>query len=120
MRSLPAVLFGVTAILAACEPSQPQPDAVAKSYAELWQKADYQKMWDLLTDEAKARLGTEGFIDRLPRIAEEMTLKTLDVRVGASSRPLANGSPDARHAVVPLDIAYHTTRVGDVRRTTTL
>src|SRR5256886_234033 len=120
MRSLPALLVAVTSIVAACEPSQPQPDAVAKSYAELWQKADYQKMWELLTDEAKARVGTEGFVDRLPRIAEEMTLKALDVKIGASSRPLANGSPDARHAVVPLDITYHTTRVGDVRRTTTL
>src|SRR5256885_10350153 len=100
MRSLPALLFAVTSFLAACEPSQPQPDAVAKSYAELWQKADYQKMWELFTDDAKARVGTEGFVDRLPRIADEMTLKTLDVKVGASSRPLANGSPDVSHSVV--------------------
>ena len=120
MRPLLVAILAALSVLAACEPAQPQPDAVAKSYAELWQKADYQKMWDLLTDDAKARVGTEGFVDRLPRIAEEMTLKSLDAKVGASTRPLANGSPDSRHAVVPLDITYHTTRVGDVRRTTTL
>jgi penicillin-binding protein 2 len=115
-----ALLIAATWVLAACEPAQPQPDAVAKSYAELWQKADYQKMWDLVSDDAKTRVGTDGFIDRLPRIADEMTLKSLDVKVGASSRPLVNGSPDARHATIPLDITYHTARVGDVRRTTTL
>src|SRR5262249_17168564 len=115
-----ALVIVAGATLAACEPAQPPPDAVAKTYADLWLKGEYQRMWDLLTDTAKARVGTEGFIDRLPRIAEEMTLKSLDVKVGASSRPLANGSPDTQHAIVPLDITYHTTRVGDVRRTTTL
>jgi penicillin-binding protein 2 len=119
-RSLPALLFAVVSVLAACEPAQPQPDAVAKSYAEAWKKADYQKMWSLLTDGAQQRAGTEGFIDRLPRIAEEMTLKSLDVAVGPSSRPLVSGSPDPTHATIPLDITYHTARVGDVRRTTTL
>jgi penicillin-binding protein 2 len=119
-RSLPALLFAVVSVLAACEPAQPQPDAVAKSYAEAWKKADYQKMWSLLSDGAQQRVGTEGFVDRLPRIAEEMTLKSLDVAVGPSSRPLVSGSPDPAHATIPLDITYHTARVGDVRRTTTL
>ncbi|HYK99110.1 MAG TPA: penicillin-binding transpeptidase domain-containing protein [Candidatus Acidoferrales bacterium] len=113
-------MFIASFFLSACEPAQPQPDAVARSYADLWQKADYQKMWDLLSDDAKARVGTDGFVDRLPRIADEMTLRSLDVKVGPSSRPLVNGSPDAQHATVPLDITYHTARVGDVRRTTTL
>jgi len=120
LKACPALLFAVTSILAACEPAQPRPDAVAKTYAESWQKADYQNMWDLLTDDAKARVGTEGFVDRLPRIAEEMTLRSLDVKVGPSSRPLRSGSPDPARATVPLDITFHTTRVGDIRRTTTL
>src|SRR5439155_24610951 len=30
------------------------------------------------------------------------------------------GSPDPKRATVPLDITFHTQRVGDVRRTTTL
>ncbi|OLC54074.1 MAG: hypothetical protein AUH85_12615 [Chloroflexi bacterium 13_1_40CM_4_68_4] len=119
-RSLPVALFLLVSVLAACEPAQPQPDAVAKSYAEAWKKADYQKMWSLLSDGAQQRVGTEGFVDRLPRIAVEMTLRSLDVAVGPSSRPLANGSPDPAHATIPLDITYHTARVGDVRRTTTL
>src|SRR4051812_32238717 len=120
MRILPAFLFALVFVLSACEPAQPQPDAVAKTYAEAWQKADYQQMWSLLTDESQKAIGTEGFIDRLPRIAQEMTQTSLDVKVGVSTRPSVNGSPDARNAVVPLDITYHTQRVGDVRRTTTL
>ena len=120
MRALFAAVITATFVLAACEPAQPPPDAVAKTYAEAWLKKDYQKMWDLFTDGAKARVGTEGFIDRLPRIADEMTLKSLDVKVGVSTRPLVNGSPDVQHATVPLDITYHTARVGDIRRTTTL
>ena len=120
MRFLPALLFALVSTLAACEPAQPQPDAVAKSYADAWQKADHQKMWSLLTDSSQQRVGTEGFIGRLPLIADAMTLKTLEVKVGTSSRPLVNGSPDARNAIVPLDVIFHTTRVGDIRRTTTL
>lgn len=120
MRVWPVLLIVVGAMLAACEPAQPQPDAVAKTYADSWQKGDYQKMWDLLTEDAKTRVGTEGFVDRLPRIAEEMTQKSLEVKVGPSSRPLRNGSPDPAHATVPLDVTFHTLRVGDIRRTTTL
>ncbi|HUQ41227.1 MAG TPA: penicillin-binding transpeptidase domain-containing protein [Candidatus Limnocylindrales bacterium] len=120
MRIAPAVLFAIVFVLGACEAAQPQPDAVAKTYAEAWQKSDYQKMWALLSESSQQRVGTEGFIDRLPRIAQEMTLTSLEVKVGASSRPQIGGSPDARNATVPLDILFHTTRVGDVRRTTTL
>jgi penicillin-binding protein 2 len=120
MRITPALLFAVTFVLGACEPAQPQPDAVAKAYAASWQKADYQAMWALLTEESQQAVGTEGFIDRLPRIAQEMTLTSIDIKVGASSRPSVAGSPDVQHAVVPLDITFHTQRVGDVRRTTTL
>jgi penicillin-binding protein 2 len=120
MRSWPAFLFAVVSVLAACEPAQPQPDAVAKSYAEAWQKADYQSMWSLLTDGSQKAVGTAGFIDRLPRIAQEMGQTSLEVKVGASSRPLANGSADPNHATVPLDVIFHTARVGDLRRTTTL
>ena len=120
MRSWPVFLFAVVSLLAACEPAQPQPDAVAKSYAEAWQKSDYQKMWGLLTDGSQQAVGTAGFIDRLPRIAQEMGQISLEVKVGASSRPLANGSADPNHATIPLDVTFHTARVGDVRRTTTL
>src|SRR5439155_714412 len=62
-----------------------------------------------------------GFVDRLPRIADEMTLKSLDARTGAASHPaLANGSPDPRRATVTLDVTFHTQRVGDVARQTAL
>ena len=120
MRSWTVFLVAVVSVLAACEPAQPQPDAVAKSYTEAWQKADYQTMWALLTDGSQQAVGTAGFIDRIPRIAQEMGQTSLEVKVGASSRPLANGSADANHATIPLDVIFHTARVGDVRRTTTL
>ena len=120
MRSWTVFLFAAVSVLAACEPAQPQPDAVAKSYAEAWQKADHQTMWGLLTDGSQQAVGTAGFIERIPRIAQEMGQTSLEVKVGASSRPLANGSADANHATIPLDVIFHTARVGDVRRTTTL
>ena len=120
MRRTAVLLFAIVSVLGACEPAQPQPDAVAKSYAEAWQMADYQTMWGLLTDTSQQAVGTAGFIDRLPRIAQEMGQTSLEVKVGASSRPLANGSADANHATVPLDVIFHTARLGDVRRTTTL
>ena len=120
IRLAPALLFALVSVLGACEPAQPQPDAAAKSYATAWVRNDYQAMWALLSDAAQQRVGTEGFVDRLPRIAQEMTLSSLDVKVGPSSRPLVNGSPDARRATIPIEVTFHTARVGDIRRTTTL
>ncbi|HEV8656768.1 MAG TPA: NTF2-like N-terminal transpeptidase domain-containing protein, partial [Candidatus Limnocylindria bacterium] len=121
MRSLIPLLYVALAVASACEALPPSPDPVAKQYAEAWAKSHYQEMWDLLTEESRERVGTEGFIDRLPRIAEEMTLRSLEVTTGPSTRgKLPNGSPDPRNATVPLDVTFHTTRVGDFKRSTTL
>src|SRR5258705_7917887 len=78
-------------------------------------------MWDLLTDESRERVGTGGFVDRLPLIAQEMTLRSLEATTAPSTRAkLANGSPDPRRATVPLEVTFHTTRVGDFKRSTEL
>ena len=78
-------------------------------------------MFDLLTEDARAQYGKDGFVDRLPRIAEEMTLRSLEAKVGAPKRPsLSNGSPDPRHATFPLEITFHTARVGDFARSASL
>ncbi len=122
MRGLaPAALIVLGAVLAGCEPVPPSPDPVAKAYAAAWEKGDYQAMWGLLSEAAKQRVGTEGFLDRLPRIAEEMTLRSLQARPAEATRPrLPNGSPDPNRATVALDVTFRTARVGDIRRTTTL
>ena len=94
---------------------------MAKAYADAWTKGDYARMWALVSDDAQQRVGTAAFVDRLPRIAQEMTLRSLEARPGPASRPkLADGSPDPRHASVPLDVTFHTLRVGDIARQTTL
>ncbi len=112
-----AVLIG--SIFAACEPQPPAADPTARAYATAWTKGDYQAMWDLLTDETKARVGEDGFIKRLPRIAEEMTLKSLEATTGPAVHPAgANGSPDPRRATAPLSVTFHTQRVGDFKRDT--
>ena len=78
-------------------------------------------MWDLLTEDAKAEVTTAGFIDRLPRIADEMTLRSLEAKTGQATHPsLPSGSPDPRKAAVLLDVTFHTLRVGDVARATSL
>src|SRR5712692_4835946 len=84
-------------------------------------KSDYQAMWALLTDESKARVGEDGFIARLPRIAEEMTLKSLEATIGAVVHLTGpNGSPDPRKATAQLSVTFHTQRVGDFKRDTFL
>lgn len=78
-------------------------------------------MWDLLTDEARTRVGEEGFIARLPRIAEEMTLRSLEAKPGSATFPKRpNGSPDPARATVPLAVTFRTERVGDFARETSL
>src|SRR5207248_9255619 len=81
----------------------------------------YQAMWDLLTDDSRTRVGADAFLGRLPRIAEEMTLKSLDATTGAAVHPAGpNGSPDPRRATAPLSVTFHTQRVGDFKRDTLL
>src|SRR5256712_186556 len=100
---------------------RPRAEPIARQYAAAWQKSDFQSMWDLLTDDAKAQVTPAGFIDRLPRIAEEMTLRSLDAKAGTATHPaLPNASPDPRKASVPLEVTFHTRRVGDIARTTAL
>src|SRR2546430_16150841 len=116
-----AVAILCAGVLGACEPGPPPAEPIARQYVAAWQKSDYQAMWDLLTDDAKQQVTTAGFIDRLPRIAEEMTLRSLDAKVGTATHPaLPNGSPDPRKASLPLDVPFHTQRVGDITRSTTL
>jgi penicillin-binding protein 2 len=108
-------------VLDACEPGPPPAEPIARQYAVAWQKADYQAMWDLLTDDVKAQVTPAGFTERLPRIADEMTLTSIDAKPGVATHPaLPNGSPDPRKASVPLDLTFHTQRVGSIARSTTL
>ena len=115
------LLYAALAVASACEALPPSPDPVAKAYADAWTKGQYKEMWDLLTEESRQRVGTEGFLDRFPLIAEAMTLRSLEATTGPSTREkLPNGSPDPRSATVPLNVTFHTTRVGDFTRSTTL
>ena len=115
------VLSVIASVFAACEPQPPPAEPVAKTYALAWARADYAAMWALLTDESKATVGEDGFIKRLPRIAEEMTITSLEASVGVATHPAGpSGSPDPRRAIVPLNVTFRTQRVGDVRRDTFL
>ena len=108
-------------ILAACEAQPPAAEPVARAYAVAWANGAYQTMWDLLTDESRARVGEDGMLMRLPRIADEMSLTSLDATTGPAVHPAgAGGSPDPRRAKAPLSVTFHTARVGDVRRDTFL
>src|SRR5437867_3015834 len=111
----------VASIMAACEPQPPAADPTARAYAAAWAKGDYQAMWALLTDESKAKVGADGFIARLPRIAEEMTQTSLEATVAPAVHLTGpNGSPDPRRATATLSVTFHTQRVGTVKRDTFL
>jgi penicillin-binding protein 2 len=108
-------------VLDACEPGPPPAEPIARQYAAAWQKSDYQAMWALLSDDSKAQVTPAGFTERLPRIADEMTLTSIDAKPGVATHPaLPNGSPDPRRASVALDLTFHTQRVGSIARSTTL
>lgn len=116
-----AVLFVVGAVLSACEPAPPAPGPVAAAYAQAWNKSEHQAMWDVLTPASRERTGEAGFLQRLPLIAAEMSLRSLEARVGEALHPrLPNGSPDPRRATVPLTVTFRTERVGDFTRETRL
>ena len=109
-------------ILSGCEPAPPpEPDPVAYAYAAAWAKGDSRALYELLTDEARATYGEAGVVDRIPRIAEEMTLRSLEVAVGPPVRPrAAPGAPPSRVVAFPLRATFHTARVGDFSRDVTL
>src|SRR5438046_3376724 len=62
-----AVTILCAAVFGACEPGPPPAEPIARQYAAAWQKSDYQAMWDLLTDDAKAQVTPAGFTERPPR-----------------------------------------------------
>jgi cell division protein FtsI/penicillin-binding protein 2 len=104
-------------VLSACEPGPPAPEPVAIKYAQAWAAKDHQTMWDQLTAASQQRTGTANFIERLPRIAEEMTLTSLETKVGQALHPrLPDGSPDPRRATVPLSVTFRTAKVGTITR----
>lgn len=116
-----AALYLVGAVLAACEPGPPSPEPVAIKYAQAWEKGEFQTMWELLTPASQQRVGAAGFVERLPRIAQEMTLTSLEAKVGQALHPrLPNGSPDPRKATVPLAVTYKTAKVGAIAKETQL
>jgi len=117
-----AVLFTVASVAGACqEAGPPAPEPVARAYAEAWQKGDLRAMWDLLTSESRERVGEDGFIARLPRIAEEMSLRSLEAKPGPAIRgKLPNGSPDPARATAPVAVTFKTDRVGDFSREVSL
>ena len=117
MPGLIALAFLAAIVAAGCEPAPPAPEPAARAYAAAWSKSDYDAMWSLLTDESRQRVGEDGFTKRLPRIAEEMSLRSLDIVVGAATRPAGkDGKPDPVRASVPLGLVFHTSRVGEVKR----
>jgi len=78
-------------------------------------------MWALLTDASKERVGAQGFLERLPLIAQEMTLVSLEARPGQALHPrLPDGSPDPRRATISLRVTFRTERVGEFGRETSL
>jgi penicillin-binding protein 2 len=116
------LLFTVAVAAGACqEAAPPAPEGTARAYAEAWEKGDWRAMWELLSEESRQRVGEDGFIARLPRIAEEMTLRTLEARTAGATYPkLPSGSPDPARATVPLAVTFRTERVGDFSRETAL
>ncbi len=116
-----AVTFAWAAVVSACEAAPPAAEPVARAYAAAWAVGDYTAMFASLTDGARSRYGEDATIKRLPRIAEEMTLRALDVQAGAATHPAGpDGRPDPRRASVPLSMAFQTARVGEFRARTEL
>ena len=86
------VAFTAIVVSTGCEPAPPAPEPVARAYATAWSNADYEAMFGLLTAQSQQRAGEDGFTKRLPRIAEEMSLRSLEVVAGAKTHGVA--APD--------------------------
>jgi len=116
-----ALALVVSGVLSACEPAPPAPGPVANAYAEAWTEGDHAAMWALLTASSQERVGEAGFLQRLPLIAAEMSLVSLEATAGASEFVReASGSPDPRRATVPLSVTFKTKNVGEFSRKTEL
>ena len=120
-RALLVLLFAWASTASACEAALPPPEPVARAYAVAWGSGDYAAMFASLTDASRERYGDEGTVKRVPRITEEMTLRSLEVQAGDAVHPAgADGKPDPRRATVPLTATFHTARVGDFTSRTDL
>jgi penicillin-binding protein 2 len=57
------------------------PLAVGQRFLSLWQQADYDAMYDLLSSESRAAINRDNFVDRYQAIVEEATITGIDFRI---------------------------------------
>lgn len=99
-------------------PSAARPAEVARQFLALWEQAQYEAMYDLLTSEARSRYARDAFVRRHRAIAEEATIQRISLTLGR-----VEGLPsDTTRISIPYAAVYETARVGRVeeRRTLTL
>jgi penicillin-binding protein 2 len=126
------ILILLTLALSACQSSTPPPAAItpsptgtlpppeyfstqvpdagdtARAYLEAWKNEDYEQMYALLTDESKASLSEDDFINHYQDIAVETALSSLDYQIHT---PQVN-PVDAQ---VEYQVTLHSALVGDVQ-----
>lgn len=120
-RRVAFFLVALSTILVACEAPAPRPEDAARAFADAWQRAGYDAMYDLLTPDAQQRLSRDAFDKRYAGIANEMSLSAVQVGVGAPAAVKdASQQPIDGKMDVPLTVRYATTRVVPFERTVTL
>ncbi len=88
------------------------PLETADSFLSLWHAQDYNAMYDLLSSEARARIGRQAFSDRYAAIAEEASITGVDYDLPFVVSPQA--------ADVPFTVVIHTILFGDIVQDNTI
>jgi len=84
----------------------PPADETAFAFLQVWQRADYQAMYDLLSYDAQDAYSEEAFTAAYRDVAHEATI------LGVTPRILAAYQPDT-HAEVTFVVNFRTALVGD-------
>ncbi len=82
------------------------PDNAAKSFFSLWQKKDYNAMYDLVSSSVRQNLPREKFVQRYEAMAGEATITGVDFELGSK---VGDGQ-------IAVKVTLHTSFFGDIKQ----
>ncbi len=82
------------------------PLETAQRFLDLWQGQEYGKMYELVSDEARASISKEDFVKRYNDIADEATITGIDYELGPN---VVDADTE-----IPVSVTIHTSFFDDI------
>ncbi|MFD2132687.1 penicillin-binding transpeptidase domain-containing protein [Pseudogracilibacillus auburnensis] len=90
--------------LASCSNEEHNPAEQLDTYISLWNKNEFMKMYEMLTDEVKAEYAKEDFVDRYEKIYNDLGIENLAISSTELSDKELSKAREEGIVTVPLEV----------------